>query len=156
MKPSLRTSVSKNYNCLPYFNQLYIFIMKKFLFSFVLLSALVLMLPSCHKHDEEDANPPVVTVTSPSESASISGAVTIAGNVTDESLHALSLEVTKDSDGSSLYAKSISVHDKTEYGFNETWTPSGIGAETAVTLTVVVEDHSDLKTTKTVKFTVKP
>lgn len=112
---------------------------------------------ACHKHDDEnDKNNPVITITSPAIDASISGAVAIAGVVTDESLHELSIKITKDGDNSELFSATPEVHDLTSYTIAETWTPSGIAAETAVTLTVVAEDHHSNAISTTVKFKVKP
>ena len=124
----------------------------------LLLLALLLGVSTvaCHKHDESDKDNPVVTITAPAIDASISGAVTIAGVVTDESLHELSIKVTKDSDNSELFSATPEVHDLTSYTIAETWTPSGIAAETAVTLTVVAEDHNSNAISTTVKFKVKP
>lgn len=91
----------------------------------------------------------------PTEGASISGEVHIHGTVTDKSLHEMEIKVTKDSDGSQLFKATPKVHDKTEFSFDEHFTPS-VAGETAVTLTITVEDHSSNKTVKTVSFTVKP
>lgn len=122
-----------------------------------LLALFAFALSACHKHDDAaDTNDPVLTITSPAADASIAGAVNIAGTTTDESLHEMSITVTQDSDNTPLYKIAPEVHDKTSYTISETWTPSGIAAETAVTLTIVVEDHSDHSVTKTVKFKVKP
>ncbi|MEZ4892388.1 MAG: hypothetical protein R2778_05165 [Saprospiraceae bacterium] len=55
----------------------------------MLTVSLATLLISC-KHETEvpdDANPPVITITSPIESESIAGGVSISGMVTDESLH---------------------------------------------------------------------
>lgn len=112
---------------------------------------------ACHSHDEEeDADAPVITLTTPTLDASISGAVTIAGLVTDASLHEMSIKVTKDSDGSELFSATPEVHDLTSYTIAEIWTPAAIAAETAVTLTIVAEDHHENKATTTVKFKVTP
>jgi len=113
---------------------------------------------ACHKHehDDDDATDPVLVITAPTVNASISGAVAIAGTLTDESLHEMSITVTKDSDNSMLFTAMPTVHDLTSYIIAETWTPVGIAAETAVTLTIVAEDHSSNMVTQTVKFTVKP
>jgi hypothetical protein len=111
---------------------------------------------ACHKHDDDDSNNPVITITAPAIDASISGAVTIAGLVTDESLHEMSIKVTKDSDNSELFSATPEVHDLTSYTIAEIWTPAGISAETAVTLTVVAEDHNSNAIATTVKFKVKP
>ncbi|MBK9566918.1 MAG: hypothetical protein IPO37_17625 [Saprospiraceae bacterium] len=56
----------------------------------------------------------------------------------------MEIKVTKDSDGSELFKASPSVHDKTEYSFDEHFTPSGLSGETAVTLIIKVEDHSEM------------
>lgn len=114
-------------------------------------------LSACKKNTEEnDTNPPVISITSPAENAAIAGAVSITGKVTDESLHELTIKVTRDADNVELYTQAPTVHDLTEYDIAYSWTPAGISAETAVTLTVTAEDHSSHVVTQTVKFTVKP
>ena len=133
--------------------------MQKFSFwALALLAAALLFTPACkdeHEHSDEDLNAPVLTLEGPGEGESISGEVHIHGKVTDESLHEMEVKVTKDSDNSELLKVAPTVHDKTEYSFDEHFTPS-VAAETPVTLTITVEDHSANKTVKTVKFKVKP
>lgn len=109
---------------------------------------------ACHKHEEE-SNAPVLTILEPLSNDSVSGEVSIEGDVTDESLHEMEIKVTLDADGSQLFLATPEVHDETAYHFHEHWTPT-VSEETAVTLTIIVSDHSDNTTTKTVKFTVKP
>lgn len=106
-------------------------------------------------NDEGDTTAPVLTIEEPTEGESISGEVHIHGKVTDESLHEMEIKVTLDSDGSELFKATPTVHDETEYHFDEHFTPT-VAAETPVTLTITVEDHTDNVTTKTVKFKVKP
>ena len=91
----------------------------------------------------------------PVEGASLAGEVHVHGVVTDESLHEMEIKVTLDSDGSELLKVNPSVHDKTSYEFDAHFTPN-VSVESAVTLNIIVWDHSDNSTTKTVKFTVKP
>ena len=110
---------------------------------------------ACHKHDVENIDP-VISLLTPSVDASVAGDVAIAGLVTDESLHELTIKVTKDSDNSELFNSTPEVHDLTSYTIAELWTPSGIAAETAVTLTITAEDHNSNIATATVKFKVKP
>ena len=111
---------------------------------------------SCHKHDNKnDTQAPDLTIEDPTEGLIITGEVHIHGKATDESLHEMEIKVVKDSDGSEMFKATPSVHDETEYNFDEHFTPSGLTAETPVTLTITVEDHSDHITTKTVKFKVK-
>lgn len=129
-------------------------------FKSILFSAFCLLLTTaaCTKHnhdDDTDTTAPVLTITSPSENASLSGEVHIHGAVTDESLHEMEIKVTKDADGSEIFKATPTVHDKTDYSFDEHFTPV-VNSETAVTLTITVEDHSANITTKTVKFVVKP
>jgi hypothetical protein len=126
---------------------------------FFLLAAFgcLLAVGACHKHDHgDDTTPPELTITSPAADAIISGAVTISGTVTDESLHEMQITVNRDSDNAELFKAQPKVHDLKSYAIAETWTPTGLTGETAVTLTVTVEDHSDHKVTKTVRFKVKP
>ncbi len=115
----------------------------------------LLMVAACHDHHEDDANAPVLTLENPIAGASLSGEIHIHGKVTDESLHAMEIKLTRDSDGTELLKVTPEVHDKTEYSFDEHVTPM-VAIETAVTLTITATDHSDNTTTKTVKFTVKP
>lgn len=123
--------------------------------SIIFATLCLLTIAACHKHDESDNNAPVVTITSPTENESFTGEVHIEFNVTDESLHEMEVKVTKDADGSELFKEAPVVHDETDYDYHEHFTPT-IAAETALTLTIVVSDHSEHTTTKTVKFTVKP
>lgn len=124
--------------------------------SFLLAAFCLLTVAACHDHDhEEDDDAPVVTISSPAENASVSGEVHVECTATDASLHEMEVKVTKDSDGAELFKQNPTVHDATEYDFHEHFTPS-VAAETAVTLTVTVSDHSDHTTVKTLKFTVKP
>ena len=113
---------------------------------------------ACKDDDDDqtaDTAAPVLNIEDPTEGASISGEVHIHGEVADKSLHTMTIKVTQDSDGAQLFKATPTVHDETEYTFDEHFTP-GIVAETPVTLTITVEDHSDHTTTKTVKFKVKP
>lgn len=125
---------------------------------FILVVFSLMMLTSCHKHDENegDIQAPTLTIDDPVEGESISGEVHIHGKVTDQSLHEMEITVTKDSDGAELFTANPTVHDKTVYDFDEHFTPSGLTSEIPVTLTITVEDHSDHSTMKTVKFKVKP
>ena len=113
-----------------------------------------LTLAACN-HNEDDTNAPMLTIDKPQENDSISGEVHIEGDVTDEGLHAMEIKVAQDSDGAELFTASPVVHDKTAYHFNEHWMQT-LAAETAVTLTITVEDHNGNKTIKTVKFAAKP
>lgn len=127
--------------------------------NFFLLLALfisVLAFNACKDDDHDtDTTAPVLTIEEPTEGESISGEVHIEGKVTDASLHEMEIKVTLDSDGSELFKATPTVHDETEYSFDEHFTPT-VAAETPVTLTITVEDHTDNVTTKTVKFKVKP
>ena len=113
---------------------------------------------ACKDDDDDhgtDTTTPVLIIEEPAEGESISGEVHIHGKATDESLHEMEIKVTQDSDDSELFKATPTVHDETEYHFDEHFTPT-VAAETPVTLTITVEDHSDNVTTKTVKFKVKP
>jgi len=116
----------------------------------------LLTLAACHDHEhEDDTNAPVITIENPTEGATISGKVDLHIKVTDESLHEMEVKVTKDSDGSEIFKANPSVHDETEFHFEDNFTPT-VAAETAVTLTVTVVDHGDNTSTKAVKFIIKP
>jgi hypothetical protein len=107
---------------------------------------------SCHK----DTEVPVVTVSSPADASMFNSPVTISGTTTDNSLHEMSLKITRDADGTVLFEKELSVHDLTSYTFNETFTPAAVSATTDVTLIIRVEDHEANETIKTVKFKLIP
>ncbi|MFN0216188.1 MAG: hypothetical protein ACKVT2_18165 [Saprospiraceae bacterium] len=126
--------------------------------SFLFAAFCLLFVAACgknHDHDENDTTAPVLTIAEPLENASISGEVSIEGTATDKSLHELEIIITQDSDGAELYETKPDVHEKSTYEIHEHWTPA-VAAETPVTLMVTVEDHNHNKTTKTVKFKVKP
>ena len=130
--------------------------MKKLIYGlFALLLATAIF--ACKDGDDEgDTSAPVLTLEEPADNESVSGEVHVHGKVTDESLHELEIVVTKDSDGTEFLKVSPTVHDETEYHFDEHFTPAGLTGETPVTLTITVSDHSDHTTVKTVKFKVKP
>lgn len=128
---------------------------KNALLTVLLLWTLAGTFSACHDHDEDDSNAPVITLEEPAENEVVSGEVHIHGTVTDESLHEMEINVTKDADNSVLFSATPTVHDETDYHFDEHFTPT-VSAETPVTLTITVEDHSAHTTTKTVKFKVKP
>jgi Bacterial Ig domain len=116
---------------------------------------------ACHDHDEDtdDKTAPGVTITSPTDNASLpaSAAIAIKGTVTDEaSLHELTITVTNDADSKELFKATPTVHDKTSYTISESFTPSGVTAAINATLTVTAEDHNSNITTKAVKFVIKP
>lgn len=118
-------------------------------------------LNACHDHDEDtdDKTAPGVTITSPTDNASLAAtsSVVIKGTVTDEaSLHELTITVTNDADNKELFKATPTVHDKTSYTINESFTPEGVTAAINATLTVTAEDHGSNITTKTVKFVIKP
>ncbi|MFN0036054.1 MAG: hypothetical protein ACKVUS_13405 [Saprospiraceae bacterium] len=129
------------------------------LLSIAALLALVSATPACHDHhhdDSDDTVSPELTISAPTENQLIEGAVQITLRASDEtSLHEMHVKVTKDSDGSTVFENEPTVHDKTEFTFDEAFTPSGLSADTPMTLTVDVEDHAAHKVTKTVKFTAK-
>lgn len=112
--------------------------------------------PACHDHHEDDTTAPTLTLEAPAVNESISGGVRIHGKVEDQGLHAMTIVVTKDEGGTELFKATPIIHNETSYHFDESFTPSGLTGETAVTLTITVEDHSDHTTTKTVAFKVKP
>ncbi|MBL7805479.1 MAG: hypothetical protein JNL02_17190 [Saprospiraceae bacterium] len=135
--------------------------MKKYLFAaYAALFFAALSMPACkdeHSHDDDqDTEAPVLTITSPAEGASYTGTLDIHLEVTDESLHEMSVKVTRDSDGSVVFEEEPTVHDEIEFHFEHLHTFTGLSGDTPMTLTVVVEDHSAHTTTKTVHFIAKP
>ena len=129
---------------------------KILLFSFCSLFAFSTI--ACHHNheDEDDSTIPVITIEEPVDGESIAGEVHFHGTVTDNSLHEMTIKVTRDSDGAEQFSAAPTVHDLTAYDFDEHWTPSGLTEETAVTVTITAEDHGSNKATKVVKFKVKP
>ncbi len=130
--------------------------MKNYLF-FALLTFVSVAI-SCHHHDHDDdsdTSSPVVTITKPAESSAVTGSLQIVIAVSDNSLHEMKIEVLKDSDNSVLVSEKPSVHDKTSYNFDKTYTLSGITDLVPMTLKVKVEDHGGNVTEKTLKFNYK-
>lgn len=129
---------------------------KQIFFSLLLLFAGMFTFNACKENNEApDTEAPVVEIESPAANASIQGAVDVHLHATDASLHEMEIKVIKDADGSTVYEDTPTVHDETDYHYEESFTPSGLAADTPMTLTVTVSDHSDNVTTKTVKFTAK-
>jgi Bacterial Ig domain len=111
---------------------------------------------ACHSsHSTTDEIAPLVTIKSPTAGESFPGPITIKGDITDEGLHQLTISVKLDSDKSELFKATPTVLNLTEYTFLETWTPTSIAPETAVTLYITAEDHNANITEKTVSFKVK-
>jgi outer membrane lipopolysaccharide assembly protein LptE/RlpB len=127
------------------------------LLSALMLGAALAFTTACHKHEhnEDDTTTPDVNITSPDADASLQGAVSIKGEVTDNDLHELSITITREDNGTEVFKKTPSVHSKQSYTIDETWTPSGISAETTMVLTVVVEDHKPNSRTYVRKFKVR-
>jgi hypothetical protein len=124
--------------------------------SSLLLVSLFSFAVACHSHaDDTDVTNPVLTIKSPTSGDNIPGPITIKGDVSDESLHELSIIVKKDSDKSELFKATPVVHDLTTFSFLETWTPTGLDPETAVTLSITIEDHNANKTEQSISFKVK-
>lgn len=126
--------------------------MKKLLFVLIILGV---SLSACHKN-HDDTTSPTLIITAPTDNASvkIGTDVKITGTASDNlTMHEMSIKITQDTDNKELFSAAPTVHEKVTYDINETWKPN-VTAETNVTLTVTVIDHSDNKTTKTIKFKV--
>lgn len=115
--------------------------------------ALVAALAACQKENDEA---PKISLEKPAEGMVVSGEIHILGKVSDEDLHKLDIRVTKDSDGSELFIFSKHWHGKSEFDIDQRFTPSGLSAETPVTLLIEVEDGLDQISTQTMHFKVKP
>ena len=129
--------------------------MKKFQIIVIFAGLLSLPFIACKNEKEEDTTAPVLTIVSPAENEAFTGEVHLELTVTDESLHEMSIKVTKDSDGVVVFEEDPEVHDLTEFEYHEHFTPAGLSGATALTLTMTVEDHASHITTKTVKFTAQ-
>lgn len=130
----------------------------KYILPAIALAAAFFVFNACkedHDHDENDVTAPILTVEEPVGGAVISGEVHIRGTVTDESLHEMEIKVTVDATGTELFKVTPTVHDLTEYHFDEHFTPN-VAAETAVTLTITVEDHNHVSSGIELSFIVKP
>lgn len=117
---------------------------------------LSLFIVSCHSHDEDDTNAPILTITSPTNGFFTKNDtdLKILGKVTDESLHELSIKVQNKSDNKVLFSSTPEVHDKTSYDINETWKPTLTADTTNVYLAIEVYDHNDNKATDTISFKI--
>lgn len=105
---------------------------------------------------KKDKTAPSLSIASPGDNAQSTGVVVIKGTVADEHLHTVTLKITKDATGTTLYSKSLSVDGLTTYAFEEQYDPGVVLVATAVTLTVECSDTNGSKTTKTIKFTLTP
>jgi Bacterial Ig domain len=131
--------------------------MKQFKYLLTFCGIISLSLAACHDHEhEDDTTNPVINITAPAPNASLTGAVTITGNITDNDLHEFTIRVNRKSDNAELFTKKASIHGETDHDFSEIWTPgSGITTETEVTVTVEAEDHNDNKSEAAVGFKIK-
>lgn len=105
--------------------------------------------------EKEEPGLPEIDLGQPVEGQLYIGPVSIVGWVRDESLHRLKISITKDTDTSLLFNYSRHWHGRSEFYFEELYTPDSLSVETPVTLTIEVEDEDDLKSSKTIKFRVK-
>ncbi len=118
----------------------------KLLFASMMLFLSIVLFQSCHKHsDDTDTDPPVVTISSPTDNQAFQNGsiMNISGLVTDHSMHAIIVTITDTGTNSVLYSKEIEAHDLTSYNLNETWTVA-ITANTTANVKISAEDHSNL------------
>lgn len=122
--------------------------------------AAILAIASCnkhdHDHDDSDKDAPQLTIKKPTEGQLVSGMLHIELVVSDKSLHELKVEVTRDSDGMVIVSDKAHVHNKKEHTYNKEFSLAMLSAESALTMKVQVEDHSNNKTERTVRFNAKP
>lgn len=118
-------------------------------------ASLLFTVNACKSEDEPDDNDPVLTITSPTDNESFLGQIHIALNATDESLHEMSIKVTRDDDGWIAFEAAPEVHDLTTFNYDTSFAATGVTGLTDMTLTVEVEDHDSHIVTKTVKFTAQ-
>lgn len=116
--------------------------------------ALAIFFAACDK--EQAAAPPSIELIEPMEGKLYVREVPISGWVRDESLHRLNIKITNDADGSEIHSYSRHWHGRTEFYIEDLFTADSLHGETPMTLYLEVEDDDDLKSTKTVKFKVKP
>lgn len=121
------------------------------------LALITVALTACHKSsDSTNSDPtPVLTLTAPVNNQTFANGdvIAIQGAITDNSLHSLTLKITSGS--TSLYTKTISVHDSTHYAINDSW-KSSVTAATNATVTAEVEDHGGHVVTQAVSIKINP
>lgn len=121
------------------------------------IALITVSLSGCHKNsDSAGSDPtPILTLTAPVNNQTFTNGdlVSIQGAITDNSLHSLTLKITSGS--TSLYNKTISVHDSTHYNINDNW-KSSVTAVTNATVTAEVEDHGGHVVTQTVSIKINP
>jgi hypothetical protein len=121
------------------------------------IALITITLSACHKNsDSANSDPtPTLTLTSPVNNQTYANGdvVAIQGAITDNSLHSLTLKITSGS--TSLYNKTISVHDSTHYTINDSW-KSSVTAVTNATVTAEVEDHGGHVVTQTASIKINP
>lgn len=132
--------------------------MFKQLFAAMLFAAF--SLAACHKddhnHNDNDTEAPVLAIKKPTEGQLVSGTLHIELTVSDKSLHELKVEVTRESDGMVVVSDKAHVHNKKEHTYNKEFSLSMLSGESRLSMKVQVEDHSNNKTERTIKFNAKP
>lgn len=132
--------------------------MKKLIFSLLFLASFSVILSSCKKDEEEtDTNAPLITVSSPSESAMFMNGDTvfIKANVTDASLHELLVKIQNTGTSEVVFTATPVVHDLTEYNLDTYWV-SNVSDHSNMLLSIEAIDHNDNSSSKTVHFHVMP
>ncbi|MFN4081541.1 MAG: hypothetical protein ACK4NS_11630 [Saprospiraceae bacterium] len=131
----------------------------KQLFAAMLFAALF-SLAACHKddhnHNDNDTEAPVLVIKKPTEGQLVSGMLHIELTVSDKSLHELRVEVIRESDGMVIVSDKAHVHNKKEHTYNKEFSLSMLSEESRLSMKVQVEDHSNNKTERTIKFNAKP
>lgn len=126
--------------------------------SLICAAGILLISQSCKKGDDDvDTSTPVVTITKPTASQVFNAGDTvwIAGNVSDNELHEMVVEIKDNAKDSVFYTESISVHDMTTYDYLTFWT-GRVSVLTNATVTVKAEDHKGHVGTATRNIQIKP
>ena len=118
---------------------------------------LPLVLLACNK-DEKDTQAPEVIIVNPIANVIYKSGDTvfIKGTVTDEELHELNIQVTKENDTLVLFTANPMVHEKQSYNMNEMWVVPALKDSMAVILSVEAHDHHEHSTKENVKYFIKP
>lgn len=123
----------------------------------LIFSLLPVLFYACNK-EENDTQSPVVIVTNPTEGAYVKSGdtISIVGQISDEELHELHLDIVKQNDTTLYFESQPTVHELQSYSLNERWIVPILKDTTAVVLSVEAHDHHEHSTKKEVKFYIRP
>ncbi|MFM6952798.1 MAG: hypothetical protein ACKOXR_06670 [Bacteroidota bacterium] len=107
---------------------------------------------------EHDTQAPTVNIANPQEGMFVKSGdtITLLGEVSDEELHELHLEILKQNDTLVYFQSQPVVHELQSYSINERWIVPTLKDTTAVVFSAEAHDHHEHATKKEIKFFIRP